>query len=93
MTRPNRRTDKTLIRGCWDDAGTRRDQPVSFTDPGVCQTRLPVHANPRIVSGGLRVREPPEMPVEARRRSRLHHVGVDGRDTRLRLPRNVSHSL
>jgi len=44
----------TVTHACWDDAGTRHDQPASFTDPGVCNTRFPVHADPRIVAGGPR---------------------------------------
>lgn len=44
----------TLTNACWDDAAVRHDQPVSFTEPGVCNTRFPVHADPRIVAGGPR---------------------------------------
>jgi hypothetical protein len=44
----------TLSSACWDDAGVRHDQPVSFTEPGVCNTRFPVHADPRIISGAPR---------------------------------------
>lgn len=40
----------TAIDGCWDEQGTRIDEPAALQGPGKCAQLFPAHSTPRLVA-------------------------------------------
>ena len=47
-----RHKPSSAVDGCWNDTGTRLNEPATFDGAGRCNELYPSHRNPRIAAGG-----------------------------------------